>query len=668
MFALNNISLTFVGRKILDDVSWHVRDDERVGVVGVNGSGKTTLLKVIAGLQEPDAGNVEAPKNCRFGYLPQQVYEALTKTVWDEAIDVFADVIKLKHEMERLEHEIASRGAAIADGDPLLSRYSFCQHRFEQLDGFEVEAKVGAVLMGLGFVKDDFPRSSSEFSGGWQMRIALAKLLLQRPDVLLLDEPTNYLDLEARQWLEQYLVDYDGTVVIVSHDRYFLDKMVTSLVEVSFGKLEHYSCNYTEYEKERAERHELLLKRYKRQQEHIAHVQTFIDRFRYKARKASAVQSRIKYLDRLKRIEIPPESKTFRFDFPQPERGGKEVVRLTGVRKCYGDNTVFNGLDLVISRRGRVAVVGVNGAGKTTLLKIIAGAEPIDCGEIKLGYNIKLEYFSQEHETDLSPGNTVLEEMESVAPIEMVPRLRGILGNFLFSGDDVLKKVKVLSGGERSRLVLAKMMFRRANFLVLDEPTNHLDIIGKQIFEDAIQRFEGTVLIVSHDRRLMNNMAARVLEVKYGHVTSYLGNYNDCLYRQSHLSADDDIADRAASGSDSSATKEVGIRTAPHPKSREGRRLKQQTNRDRTRLSQEIERIRSQIEAVEEEIEETEAQIEKLDAELPHSETERAAPEFRDARVKRRKLGKQLKRLYRRWESLSKEQSDLKEALAKLGE
>ncbi|HUT04258.1 MAG TPA: ABC-F family ATP-binding cassette domain-containing protein [bacterium] len=665
---MNNISLTFVGRKILDDVSWHVRDDERVGIVGANGSGKTTLLKVIAGLQEPDSGNIEAPKNCRFGYLPQQVYEALTQTVWDEAMHVFADVIELKHEMEHLEHEIASRGGAIVDGDPLLDRYSFCQHRFEQLDGFEVEAKVGAVLMGLGFAKDDFPRSSSEFSGGWQMRIALAKLLLQRPDVLLLDEPTNYLDLEARQWLEQYLVDYDGTVVIVSHDRYFLDKMVTSLVEVGFGKLAHYRCNYTEYEKERAERHELLLKRYKHQEEHVAHVQTFIDRFRYKARKASAVQSRIKYLDRLTRIEIPPKLGTFRFDFPQPERGGKDVARLTGVQKSYGDNTVFDGLDLMLRRRERVAVVGVNGAGKTTLLKIIAGAEPIDSGEIKLGYNIKFEYFSQEHETDLSLESTVLEEMESVAPIEMVPRLRGILGNFLFSGDDVLKKVKVLSGGERSRLVLAKMMFRRANFLVLDEPTNHLDIAGKQIFEDAIQRFEGTVLIVSHDRRLMNNMATRVLEVREGHVTSYLGNYNDYLYRESHLSAEDDIADSAASGPDGSSAKEVRIRMAPHPKSREGKKLKQQTNLDRTRLSQEIERIKSQIEAVEEEIEEAEAQIEKLDAQIPHSETERTAPKFRDARVKRRKLGKQLKRLYHRWESLSKEQSDLKEALAKLGE
>ena len=635
-------------------------------MVGANGSGKTTLLKVIAGLQEPDAGNVEAPKNCRFGYLPQQVYEALTKTVWDEAMDVFADVIELKTEMERLEHEIASRGDGIADGDPLLSRYSFCQHRFEQLDGFGVEAKVGAVLMGLGFTRDDFARSSSEFSGGWQMRIALAKLLLQGSDVLLLDEPTNYLDLEARQWLEQYLVDYDGTVVIVSHDRYFLDKMVTSLVEVSFGKLEHYSGNYTDYERERAERHELLLKRYRHQQEHIAHVQTFIDRFRYKARKASAVQSRIKYLEKLEKIEIPPEPKSFRFVFPQPERGGKEVVRLTGVRKSYGDNRVFDGLDLLVRRGERVAVVGVNGAGKSTLLKIIAGVEPIDSGEIKLGYNIKLQYFSQEHEIDLSPENTVLEEMESVAPIEMVPRLRGILGNFLFTGDDVLKKVKILSGGERSRLVLAKMMFRRANFLVLDEPTNHLDIAAKQIFEDAIQRFEGTVLIVSHDRRLMNNIATRVVEVKDGCVTSFLGNYDDYLYRKDRLSSDGSAADRPASGPASSATKNVKIGTAPHPKSREGRRLKQQTIRERARLSQEIERIESQIETVEREIEEVEAQIERLDAEFPGSESERAAPKFRDARVRSRKLGKQLKRLYRRWDTLSKDHGDLKDALAKL--
>ncbi len=665
MFALNDVSLKFVGRKILDNLSWHVSDGQRVGVVGANGSGKTTLLKVIAGLQEPDAGNVEAPKSCTFGYLPQEIYEVLELSVWDEVMQVFADVIELEQEMSRLEHEIAAKGEAATDDDPLLQRYSFCQHRFEQLDGFEIEAKAGSVLLGLGFAKSDFERNSSEFSGGWQMRIALAKVLLEEPDVLLLDEPTNYLDLEARLWLEQYLIDYEGIVVLVSHDRYFLDRMVTSLVEVGFGKLEHYEGGYTKYEKERVERRELLLKRHRHQQEHIAHVQAFIDRFRYKASKAKSVQGRIKYLERLERIELPPEYKKLRFDFPQPERGGKEVVRLTGIKKAYGDHSVFDGLDLTVYRRERICLVGVNGAGKTTLLKMIAGLEPANSGEIKLGYNIKLEYFSQDQDTGLSPENTVLEEMESVSPIDMVPRLRGILGNFLFSGDDVIKKAKVLSGGEKARLVLAKMMFSRANLLVLDEPTNHLDIAAKQIFEDALQRFPGTVLLVSHDRRLMNNVATKMLEVKDGVITPYLGNYDDYLYRKER--GEPEAAPAAkGSGLRRQPSRPQSKENALHPQSREGKRLRQQLNRERIRLLKELENVKSQAEALEKEVAAAEARIAELQRQLPKSEGDRLGPKFRDLRLERRKLSKRLPRLYEKWESLSKRENDLRDSLAEL--
>jgi len=665
MFALNDISLKFAGRKILDNVSWHVSDGERIGVVGANGSGKTTLLKVIAGLQEPDAGNVEAPKNCSFGYLPQEIYEALKLSVWGEVMQVFDEVIELKREMGRLEHDIAAKGTAAADDDPLLQRYSFCQHRFDQLDGFEVDAKAGAVLLGLGFSKGDFERKSSEFSGGWQMRIALAKSLLEAPDVLLLDEPTNYLDLEARQWLEQYLIGYEGIVVLVSHDRYFLDKMVTRLVEVGFGRLEHYKGGYTKYEKERVERRELLLKRHKHQQEHIAHVQAFIDRFRYKASKAKSVQGRIKYLERLERIELPPETKKLRFDFPMPERGGKEVVRVAGVKKAYGDNIIFDGLDLTVHRRERTCLVGVNGAGKTTLLKMIAGAEPLNAGEIRLGYNIKLEYFSQDQDTGLSPNNTVLEEMESIAPIDMVPRLRGILGNFLFSGDDIMKKVKVLSGGEKSRLVLAKMMFSRANLLVLDEPTNHLDIAAKQIFEDALQRFPGTVLLVSHDRRIMNRVATKILEMRDGVITPYLGNYDDYIYRIEHeesgnKSVEQEGADRGL------PVIRWKTKSGPHPQSREGKRLKQRLNQERSNLQEELDDITSQVEALEKEMAVVEARMAELKRQLPESEEDQFEPKFRDARLEKRKLSKRLPRLYGKWESLAKRESDLRGSLTKL--
>ena len=665
MFALNNISLRFGERKILDDVSWHVSDGERVGVVGANGSGKTTLLRVIAGLQEPDAGNIEAPRNCTFGYLPQEIYEALSGSVWDEAMQVFADVIALKEEMARLEHEIASRGNDAPVEDPLLQRYSFCQHRFEQLDGYAVEAKAGAVLLGLGFAKSDFGRSSAEFSGGWQMRIALAKLLLEAPHVLLLDEPTNHLDLEALQWLEQYLVSYPGIVVLVSHDRYFLDRMVTRLVEVGFGKLEHYKCNYTQYEEERIERRELLLKRQKHQLEHIAHVRAFIDKFRYKASKARSVQGRVKYLEKLERIELPPENKRLRFDFPLPERGGREVVCLSGVKKAYGDNVVFDGLDLTFYRGERLCLVGINGAGKTTLLKLIAGAEPVSAGEIKLGYNIRLAYFSQDQDAGLSPDNTVLEEMESVSPIDMVPRLRGILGNFLFSGDDVLKKVKVLSGGEKSRLVLSKMMFSRANLLVLDEPTNHLDIAAKQVFEDALQRFPGTILLVSHDRRIMNNVATTILEVKDGRITPYLGNYDDYLYRKEH---DESASTGIGKDETEDSLSTIRLRTedGPHPQSREGKRLKQQLNRERITLSNELEAVKSQSEALEKEIAAAEAQIDRLQEQLPQSAEEQLAPKFREARREKHKLSKKLPKLYRAWERLLERENKLRGSLARL--
>ena len=663
MFALNKISLKFVGRKIFDEVSWHVSDGQRVGVVGANGSGKTTLLRVIAGLQEADSGNVEAPKNCTFSYLPQQIYEALKLSVWDEAMEVFAEVIRLRHEMERLEHEIAAKGETIMDNDPLLQKYGFTQHRFEQLDGFEIEAKVGVVLLGLGFATSDFGRESSEFSGGWQMRIALAKVLLEEPDVLLLDEPTNYLDLEARQWLEQYLIDYEGIVVLVSHDRYFLDKMVTRLVEVGFGKLEHYKCNYSQYEIERVERRELLLKRHRHQQEHIAHVQAFIDKFRYKASKARSVQGRIKYLERIEHIELPPETKKLRFDFPQPERGGKEAVRLTGIEKAYGDNTVFDSLDLTIYRGERVCLVGVNGAGKTTLLKMIAGVEPADSGEMKLGHNIKLDYFSQDQDTGLTPGATVLEEMESVSPIDMIPRLRGILGNFLFSGDDVLKKTKVLSGGEKSRLVLAKMMFRRANLLVLDEPTNHLDIAAKQVFEDTLRRFLGTVILVSHDRRLMNNVATKIIEVADGGITPYLGNFDDHLYRKQQ----DEI--RKADGKASRVAEVRGAMpprrgpNEPHPQSKEGKRLRQQANLERLELEKEIKKLRTQAASHERQIATIEARIAELDMQLPEKQEEQLAPKFRNARLEKRRLNKRLPRLYQMWEGLVKRENDLRNSL-----
>ena len=653
MFALNDVTVQFLEQKVLDNVSWHVPDGERVGVVGANGSGKTTLLKVIAGLQEPESGSLERPKHSTFGYLPQQVYETLTQTVWEETVQVFEEALSLKEEMTSLECKIASASAKDPAMSELLDRYSRCQSRFEQLDGFAVEAKTATVLQGLGFSQDDFGRNSSEFSGGWQMRIALSKILLSRPDVLLLDEPTNYLDLEARMWLEEFLAAYEGTVVLVSHDRYFLDRMVTGIVEVGFGRLDLYKCDYSQYEKEREERRELLLKRYRHQQEHIAHVQQFIDRFRYKASKARAVQSRVKYLDKLERIQIPEETRRFAFKFPMPERGGKEVLHLRNLKKSYNDNVVFDGIDLSVYRGNRIAIVGVNGAGKTTLLRIVAGIEPIDSGEVKLGHNIKFDYFSQDQSTDLEMENTVLEEMEKVSPIEMIPHLRGILGSFLFSGDDVMKKVRVLSGGERARLLLAKMMFRRANLLVLDEPTNHLDMAAKQVFEDALNRFPGTVLIVSHDRRLMNNVANKVLQIKDGRLTMFLGNYGDYLRKLEQLEAmGQDEPPRNGDSSKTTAALGDGD-DLPHPKSKEGKQLRRQAQKRRAELQARTRELVAEAEKVEREISQMETRLTELDEFLSETDGAQMKSQAREAVHEHKNVKKRLPKLYAKWERLS---------------
>src|SRR5579862_3565943 len=489
MIQLSDLTKTFGDRTLFDHVSWQITARERVGLCGPNGAGKTTLLKMMAGIDEPDSGAVLKPNALTVGYLPQDGLNHSGHTVFEEASGAFADLIAMKAEMHVIEDQLGNPEIPEAEHDAMLHRYSDLQDRFRLRDGYSIELKTATVLQGLGFRTADFERPTETFSGGWQMRIALAKLLLGQPNLLLLDEPTNHLDLEARNWLETFLVEYPYAVILVSHDRFFLDAVVTRIADLTLRKLTDYHTNYSGYLAEHHERIETLRKAKHEQDEEVARVKMFIDRFRYQATKASQVQSRIKMLEKVVPIEVPPERKKIHFDFPSCGKSGRMVIETKHARKAYppppGSGgqpvTVFTDLNLHIERGDRIALVGPNGAGKSTLMRMLSGEESPDAGERTLGHNVVMQYFAQDEATRMDPAPTVYETLQDGSPNNMVPMIRNILGGFLFSGDDVYKKVKVLSGGERTRLAVARMLLRPSNTLLLDEPTNHLDLDSKEV-------------------------------------------------------------------------------------------------------------------------------------------------------------------------------------------
>jgi ATP-binding cassette subfamily F protein 3 len=520
------------GEKVLfEDVSWHVKKKDRIGLSGPNGSGKTTLLRMLAGLQEPDAGSIRMASDTTIGYLPQDGVVHHGRTVYDEVVLAFEELLALKREQHEIEDRMA--GTTHDDGgdhDRLLERYAEVTDRFKHLGGYEIDARVADVLKGLGFSLADQQRKTEEFSGGWQMRIALAKLLLARPNLLLMDEPTNHLDLPARNWLEEYLAPYPGSVVLVSHDRYFLDATVKRVTEVGLRTLTDYHGNYSHYVVEHEARMERLREAHRRQTEEIEKSTAFINRFRYQATKARQVQSRIKMLDKVERIEIPPVRKKIRFRFPDAPKPGRVVLELKGARKSYGDNVVLEHVDLMVERGDRIGLVGPNGAGKSTLMRMLAGVDRADAGSRLAGHQMVLDYFAQDQAQALNPALTVYEEMTAASPTTMVPMIRNILGGFLFSGDDIYKRVSVLSGGERNRLALAKMLLNPSNLLLLDEPTNHLDLDSKEVLLEALADYSGTLVFVSHDRYFVDRLADKVIEVGGGQAVLYPGGYEDFLY------------------------------------------------------------------------------------------------------------------------------------------
>jgi ATP-binding cassette, subfamily F, member 3 len=530
VIQLEEVSKGYGGQTVFRDVSWRIAGRERIGLVGPNGAGKTTLCRILAGAEEPDHGRVTRPRGTSIGYLPQEVAGGgVEGSVLTEVLSGFDDVWRLEREMEDVAADLGKE-SSVGGGDAvesLTARYGELQHRFEALGGYRLEAEGRAILGGLGFRADQMTRPLAEFSGGWRMRAALGRLLLLRPSVLLLDEPTNHLDLESLAWLEDFLTGYDGTVVVVSHDRYFLNRMVTSIAELGPSALTLYQTDYDGYLVEREARRELLEAQARNQAKRVAEIERFIERFRYKASKARQVQSRVKMLERTERVEVAEGPRRIHFSFPEPPRTGRRVATLSRVSKAYGANVVYSGVDVEVERGERVALVGVNGAGKSTLLRILAGTLGFDAGERTLGAHVAVHYYAQHQLDVLDPSATVLEEVERVAPEAARTRLRTLLGAFLFSGDAVDKKVAVLSGGEKARLALAKMLVRPAAFLCLDEPTNHLDLASREVLEDALADFPGTIVFISHDRYFINRIATRVLEVASGALTSYAGNYDD---------------------------------------------------------------------------------------------------------------------------------------------
>jgi ATP-binding cassette subfamily F protein 3 len=532
MLALDKVSKFYGGRAIFENVSWSMPDEARVGLVGLNGAGKTTLLRMIAEVIPVDSGRITRPQRSSVGYLPQDAPEMGGRPVLEEALSGLSEMLELDRRRVELEEILATHHSG-PEHDSALAEFGDVLSELEHHGFYEADSRAKAVLFGLGFSEADLARDVSEFSGGIRMRIALARLLVRRPDFLMLDEPTNHLDLEARNWLEDYLSNYPGGTILVSHDRYFLDRVTDRTLEVSRGRLTEYTGNYSAYLVERERRYQAELAAYQNQRTEIEHMEAFISRFRYQASKAKLVQSRIKQLDKIERVEPPAGSeKPPAIHFPDCARGARRVFELRGAVKRYGDLTVYDGVDLTIERGSRIALVGPNGAGKSTMMKLLAGIEPMTAGTRVVGTGVEIGYFAQNLAESLDYGKTALQELSDAAEGTTSAEIRGLLGAMLFSGDDALKRVGVLSGGERARLALAKVLAHRNNCLLLDEPTNNLDIVAKDTLLEALRRFPGTVIIVSHDRYLLNELATETIEVGQGHATRYLGNYDYYLAKK----------------------------------------------------------------------------------------------------------------------------------------
>lgn len=649
MLQLVNLSKDFAGRCLFANISWHLRKGERVALIGENGAGKSTLMKIIAGLEETSSGEIQLAKGAKAAYLPQDGIVTSGRMLFHEARSALSELLAMEEELHGIGEQLERLPHDSPDHDSLLERYGEIQERFRHCGGYTMEAEIGTVLKGLGFSQEDWHKDCGQFSGGWQMRIALARLLLQKPDLLLLDEPTNHLDIEARNWLEQYLCSYPGSVILVSHDRFFMDQVCSRIAEVWNHTITDYHCSYSTYLVQREERVTALRDAKRLQDEEVQKIEDFIKRFRYQANKASLVQSRIKQLEKVERIELPPERKRIRFQFPDAPKSGRIVLELQGVTRSYGSNLVLNKVDLTVEKGERIALVGHNGAGKSTLMAVLAGGE-YQGGNLTIGHNVVADYFAQDQAAVLAGDRTAYDELYSDCPYDMVPKLRDILGAFLFSGDDIHKKVGVLSGGERNRLALAKMLLRPSNLLLMDEPTNHLDLFSKEVLLDALKSFEGTLVFVSHDRYFVNGLATRIVEVGEGKLTNYYGDYEYYLEKKEGEST----SFQASLTRQTRAVVEVVTNESADyllPSLDKEERVKDREEQKRRKREEQAREKQQQ--AIEKEIAVVERQITDIEAEM-------SSPGFFDvpeqglqAGERHTALNAKLEELYQQWEELS---------------
>ncbi len=601
MISLDNLTVSYGGWTLFDNISFLINPKDRIGLVGRNGAGKTTLLRIITGEQQPTSGAVTINGECTIGYLPQTMRVADTTTLADETAKAFDEVLRLEAEIERLTREIAERtDYESADYEQLLHRLNDAQDRYHILGGETRDADIEKTLLGLGFRREDFGRATSEFSGGWRMRIELAKLLLRRPSIFLLDEPTNHLDIESIQWLEEYLKNYNGAVLLISHDRAFLDNVTNRTVELSLGKITDYKVSYSKYVVLRAERRAQQLAAYENQQRMIEKTEEFIEKFRYKPTKSNQVQSRIKQLERLDRLEVEEEDlATLNIKFPPAPRSGQIVAEIKEAGMSFGAKHVFSGANFTIGKGDRIALVGRNGEGKTTLARMLIGQLTPTEGSIRIGANVNIGYYAQ-NQDDLMDGDfTVYDTLDRVAVGDIRTRLRDILGAFLFRGEDIDKKVKVLSGGERARLAMARMMLEPRNLLVLDEPTNHMDMRSKDILKSAIMKYDGTVVVVSHDREFLDGMVDKVYEFRDGAVREYLGGIYYFLEKRKIESL------REIERRDAPAAKTAGEKPAASGK------LSYEQKKEQER---QVRKLRKTVETIEAELADIERRIGEYDA------------------------------------------------------
>ena len=626
MLQLSSLTKGFGDRILFDNVTWQLSAGDRVGLCGPNGAGKTTLLRMLAGLDEPDTGAITKRTGLTVGYLPQDGLFHTGRSLIDEVSTAFQPLLDLQRTMVELEDQLADERRPREEHEAILERYSELQHQFRDQDGYTIDLKIANVLNGLGFGNDELDKPTDTFSGGWQMRIALAKLVLRQPHVMLLDEPTNHLDLEARNWLEDFLADYPHALILVSHDRYFLDRVVTRIADVELRRLTPYVGTYSEYLVERDARVASLREQKKRQDEEIARIRQFVDRFRYQATKAAQVQSRVKMLAKITPIEVPLERKRVHFAFPACPRSGRIAIELRGVRKVYGSTVVFDKVDVHVARGDRIALVGPNGAGKSTLMRLLSGVEAPDDGTRIEGHNLVAQYFAQDEATRLDPDLTVYDTLGASSSTEMLPSIRNILGGFLFSGDDVHKPVQVLSGGERTRLAVARMLLQPSNTLLLDEPTNHLDIDSTNVLLDALADFGGTLVFVSHDRYFVERIATAIIEIGHGEAVRYPGTYEEYHWSKTRRATNRPDAGRRTASARGAAKRQRP--TAPP----EPRASASASREDRRRRAQSERRLKREQAAREKRISDLEQRIGDRERKIREIEKAMTAPGFYDDR------------------------------------